>query len=168
MFKISATLDETYTMIQAHRVLRAIEIWTAVWNTPEFKDRVLSSSFTQTDVKTGEAVYEAITALGENAHAMYALDPEDNGSETARTDTVTGITTIDVRWLSPETADLYDLVNTLSHEFTHTPQGGSFTHSAYYSRFVPYLSGRPFSVPYLVGDITEEIARTMFPGELPA
>lgn len=166
MFKISATLGEKYNMVQAHRVINAIEIWCYVWNLPEFKDRVLNyswrrnwflrgSSFTQNSL-SNEAVYTAITALGENTHAMYDLDPENNGTETARTDTVTGITTIDERWLDPNVADMLDLVNTLSHEFTHTPQGGSFTHS--------YLNTptRPYSVPYGIGNLTEEIAEKYF------
>ena len=171
MFKISSTMSPAFTPAQAHRVLNAIDIWVKVWNSDEFKSRVLNFSyeasswfrttvipqFSQNDLSNAE-VFADITGQGENAHAMYDINPDNNGSETAATDTESGITTIDIRWLDPDVADIYDLTNTLAHEFTHTPQGGSFTHS-YFNR-----GYRDSSVPYGVGDITEELARKNYPG----
>jgi hypothetical protein len=53
------------------------------------------------------------------------------------------------------------MVNTLTHEYTHTKSGGLYTH--------PYrrTGSRPQTVPYAIGDIAEEIADRMFP-ESPA
>jgi hypothetical protein len=150
-----------FTAEQEAKIQEAVKRWDFVWCTEDFKRRVLQARFTQTS-DSSAVIYEKITAGIKTSGIVvkYVLNPVKNGSETAATDTVSGVTTIQSWYI--ESSDLNSLVNTLSHESTHRPTQGAYTHSKFYNRFVPYLKLRPWSVSYQVGDITEKLSLANF------
>lgn len=58
-----------------------------------------------------------------------------------------------------EGKEINALVNTLSHKFTHTASGRHYQHS-YLNR-----KSRPYTVPYAIGNIAEQIADEKFPSQ---
>lgn len=153
MIVIKPILGDGFSKEQATKIFAAIDGFQKVWNSSEFQRRVMKASFSQTNLDN-DAIFKALTEI-QNKTYMIGLNKVENGSETAATNTVTGITTLQCYWI--DSSELGDLVNTLAHEYTHTPEGGSFTHSYLCSRWLPWTRSRPFSVPYQIGDITQEI-----------
>jgi hypothetical protein len=151
---IDAHVGQGFTPDQRTKITRAIGLWQEAWNSSDFATQVQSAQFTQTN-DDALKVYQTITAV-KNKTFKLEINNVPNGSETAATNTVTGVTTIQALYL--DRAMVFDLVNTFSHEYTHTPEGGDYKHSKYYSRWVPYLKLRPWSTPYQIGDITQAIA----------
>ena len=151
MITIKGVLGEGFDMIQAKRVVDAISIWEQVLNSPEFKDLVLKARFSQTN-ETSQKIFDTYTAVQDKT-AKYEINRVPNGSETAATNTVTGVTTLQVIWINK--ASVYDLVNTIAHEYSHTPEGGGYVHS--YLGWGPWRN-RAWSVPYQLGDIVQRIA----------
>lgn len=148
---------------QEQKILEAVKQWDAVWMSKDFEQAVMKARFTQTNAKKAD-IYANITreCKGHGLVIKIELNSVKNGSETASTNTETGLVTLQSWYV--ESSSINDLVNTLSHESTHRPSQGAYTHSKYYNRWLPYLKLRPWSIPYQVGDITAQIAKRMFVG----
>lgn len=151
---------------QAARIQGAVSIWDRVWQTEDFRQAVLnfrggpnSYGFTQQN-KTNHVVYETIMAHFQTGlEVRYAINQVPNGSETATTNVSSGLTLIESSWIN--TSTLYQLVDTLSHEFCHTPQGGCFKHSYLSRDWKPPFSLRANSAPYGIGNITAVLAKKL-------
>lgn len=145
------TFKDGFTDAQKEKVTKAVDLWERAWLTPEFQARVSKYYFSQLG-KASPKVFETITK-SQPRQVTYDINNEPSGSEIAATNTYTGTTTLDSIQLDRES--ILDVVCTLAHEFTHTPQGGSYTHSKY--GFWPWRS-RVNSVSYAIGTITQDIA----------
>lgn len=164
MFDVVVTFDNTYPLDakdltysegEKARVIEAVRRWKAVWATEEFETQLVHHKLDRTQNKTNAQVYEAIMAASPK-HANYALTDIANGSETAVTSG--SITRIQRSWLAGSGGQMINrLVNTVAHEYTHTNEGGEFTHP-----WLQRLVGKN-CVPIVVGNITEAIADKMFP-----
>lgn len=149
------TKDSTFSEDEKGVVDEAVRRWRAVWATDDFKTQLVNHKLDRTQGLSNLQVYEKIMSANPK-HANYALTADPKHSETAITSG--SITRLQQLWLDgSKGAPINRLVNTLAHEYTHTTEGGSFTHP-YYQR----IFGKN-SVPIVVGDITESIADKMFP-----
>lgn len=164
-FEIVITFDNPYpgrgplvpfTDEEKAQVQEACNRWRSVWASDDFRAQVQHAKFQATD-DSSALVYQKIMQANPK-HANYVLTTGSNGSETAISNNVSGITCLHRSWLASTTGDqLNRLVNTISHEYTHTAEGGKYFH-AYFQR----LWGKN-AVPLLVGNLTETIANKMFP-----
>jgi hypothetical protein len=166
---ISVNFTGVFTEAQKSKINAAVKEWAQNWSTVDFKNKVRNfsyygtvNSFSQTS-DSNEVVYGKIMGAI-SKHVTYAINSVANGSETAATNTSTGLTTLQVLYL--DHASMPELENTLSHEYTHTPEGGSYTHSYLCTRWMPWTLVRPYSVPYGVGSITEEMSSAKNKGKL--
>lgn len=140
-----------------NKIDAAIELWDKVWESEEFKKRVLAFQFSQTR-DSSEAILN--NALKANPRGLfYELNEVPNGSEMASTNTSTGVTSLQIIYL--QGCEVLELVETLAHEFMHTPQAGSYTHSYLCTRWMPWTLSRPNSVPYKIGSLTRELAKNI-------
>lgn len=153
MITVKGVLGDGFDMFQSKKICDAIEKCESIFNNKAFMSLVCGAEFTQTN-DSAIKVYETIMAIPDKLFKI-CLNNIPNGSETAATNTVTGITSLQIEYI--DKCSLKDLINTLMHEYTHTPEGGGYTHSYLYSRWIPYLKLRPWSVPYQVGDIAESL-----------
>jgi hypothetical protein len=148
---INPTFNGQWTDEQKAKMNQAIDLWAKVWASDAFKQKVLSSWFTQTK-DNAQTIYTNIMRT-QPKQMIYSVNQVANGSETASTNTTTGETTIQILWL--QNCSVLDLVGTLSHESTHTPAEGAYTHS-YYGCW-PWRN-RIWSVPYYIQNITIDLA----------
>lgn len=154
MIKIHSILGDGFTMYQANKVLRAIEIGVQAWNNPEFERRVLTASFSQTSDSSKEIWSKLNATQGKTARIEINNIP--NGSETAATNTVSGVIYLQVVYLNK--CSMSDLIETIFHELTHCPEQGSYTHS--YLGWGPWKN-RYWSLPYQFGRMVSEMAQEM-------
>ena len=154
MITIHSILGEGFTMYQANKVLRAIEAGVAAWNNPSFGKRVLDASFSQTSDSSRD-VWLNLTS-NKNKIARIEINNTPNGSETAATNTVTGVISLQVVYLNKCSTE--DLIETLFHELTHCPEQGAYKHS--YLGWGPWKN-RYWSVPYQFGRMVSQMAQEM-------
>jgi len=147
--------DQTFSEDEKGIVTEAASRWKAAWATVDFKTQLINHKLERTQGLSNQKLYEKIMSANPK-HANYALTADPNHSETAVTSG--SITRLQKNWLDGSKGPAINrLVNTLAHEYTHTTEGGLFTHP-YYQR----LFGKN-SVPIVVGNITESIAEKLFP-----
>lgn len=151
------------------RLLRALENMKAVWANADFSDQVQHRRFQPyggADV-TPLAVWRNITAPHPKILTLYLCTDADETTATATTAPVLQKTCLFPKYLHNPSTTPNLLVNTLSHEYTHTKQAGQYTHS-YLSKCLWGHIGvgchREDTVPYAVGDMAEAIANKLFPG----
>ena len=158
--KITATLVG-FTEAQEDKIIKALDLWQQVWSSAEFKMEVMYYRGTKPSevgfAQNKDCNMEVLTKLCAVMvkKMSYELNPIPNGSETASTNTVTGVTTIQKQYL--DSCTIPELVNTLSHESTHCPDQGKYTHSYLCTKWMPWTLSRPYSVPYGIGQITEDL-----------
>jgi hypothetical protein len=135
----------------------------AIWATEEFKRRVLATRFhhyRHNDDRDPNVVFTKVTAAHPKQLIYYLCAYDDNAYAT--TDQSDGKTCVFKSYMEGEGKSANALVNTLSHEFTHTRDGGLYMHPVSGSRLLGG-GGREMTVPYAVGNITEDIASAMYP-----
>lgn len=154
MIKINLLTDNSFNEEQMKKLTQAVSIVEQVWGLKKFETAVISQKFSQTS-KTSLDVFGDLIFIQKKT-LMLILNTVANNSETASTKTVTGVISIQSWYI--KSSRLYDLVNTIAHEMCHCPEQGSYTHSFLYNRWIPFLRSRTNSVPYKIGNITQQIA----------
>lgn len=157
MISIEVTFIGIFTDAQKDKIKNAITLWEKALDSDYFKKLVLAFRFSQTN-DSSQKVYDTYTAV-KDKKVSYAVSYAESGSEIAVTDLATNITTIDADYFDKQ--DVFQCIETLSHEYSHTSEGGGYKHSYFYSRWLPWTWNRPQSVPYALGQIISDIARTL-------
>jgi hypothetical protein len=151
------------------RLLSVLEHMKAVWADPGFRDQVLHKQFQSyrgSDV-TSLVIWKNITAPHPKVLTLYLCTDEKETTATASTGPLTQKTCLFPKYLHDPATTLNVLVNTLSHEYTHTKQAGLYKHSPVSKCWHGMGIGcnRENTVPYAVGDMAESVADTLFPAD---
>jgi hypothetical protein len=171
--KTNGIIKGNFTDVETLKILKAIDLWERAWESPQFKQWFENPFVTYTvtygrlwwrrqEQKTvhfkmfedckmpPKEVYETLIS---KAHSTFYLH-KNKLSLNPWTSAVAEASGLNIT-LSPKyaaSALVIDLVDTLSHEFTHVLD---FHHDFNYSE------SRNLTVPYAVGFITAEIAKTL-------
>jgi hypothetical protein len=147
--------DLKFSDTEKETVNEAVRRWRAVWATADFRTQLEKHKLDRIQHMTHDKVYDVIMDAHPK-HVNYALTNIRKGSETAVTSDT--ITRLQQTWIAEkEGENVNELVNTVAHEYTHTVEGGQFTHAR-----LQRLFGKN-CVPIVVGNITETISDKMFP-----
>lgn len=155
-----------FNTAEIKRLFEAVNEWTAIWNTDEFKNQVLSFShlnkrkeiersfyFVSGEMPfSNSQVYEKIMRISQDGACNFNIIKEWSwrfwSRAVAFTNYSTQTSTIYSNYF--KRASIGDLVNTLAHEVGCHNAG--FEHSFYYTP-----ARDAYSVPYAIGNITQNI-----------
>ena len=153
MLSVKFNSTESFTATELIKLQKAAKILEAVVNSEEFKAKVLAFSFTNTDGISNEEIYNLIMSGKEvlSPEEDYEIDVDVTiyyafNSVIGYTYPNTLRTWINRRYFKKFTA--VGIASNMSHEWLHKI---GFNHSFYRTK------ERPFSVPYAIGYMVEEL-----------
>jgi hypothetical protein len=149
------------------RLREAVTRVNAVWRSDTFNNQILGSEFQhygENKDRSPEQVIDTINATHPKKLTYYLC--ANAADALASTNQDTEKTCVYDAYMQGEGTRINALVNTISHEFTHTISGGYYQHpslSTGVSRFFGIGRHRDMTVPYAVGNIAEGVAEDQFP-----
>jgi hypothetical protein len=146
-----------WTTRQVAQMNRAALLFETVWSSQEFKDKVTGLTkplyYRENAKITGAELYPKLVAnpvitmpltIVRNPRAIYIFGHENAASGEAET-------VIQKAYINKGSATVYELCNTISHEYTHYKAAGSSEDAGHSDKLNEYVS-------YGIGALTENLA----------
>jgi len=175
MFKVNIVQADSFTPTQAQKLEAARLLWEKVWNSDEFKTRVLNFQYTYTtgslwwkksytavgfrwnNDKTNQQIFDHLMSGAE----LLSPSP-DNEADLSITLYTASSSTVGytypgtmMQWINSKFFNSFtaaDVAGNLSHEYCH---------KLGYDHEYKATALRPYTVPYAIGYLTGELAEKM-------